>query len=518
MRVKSSLINISAGLGNQLIITALSFISRSVFISTLGIEYLGVNGLFTSLLAMLSLAEAGIGSSIIYNLYKPVAENDQEKINRLMKLYRNAYLGIALVVLLLGLTLLPFLDHFVKDTSVKDVYMIYLIFLFNTVIPYFFQYKQSFLNVSQKGYVVTSVYSVSQIVSTSLKIAVLTYTQNYILYLVMDSIITITTSMILNTIVNRMYPFLKNKPTGKLDAETKANLFKNIKAIVLQNIGAYFVLGADSLIISAFVSLAAVGLYSNYKMLIDISRTFLNQIFNNMYHSVGNLVAKESSAKVYQVYKVTMLMNFWLYSLFTIFLAIIIQPFITVWLGSKFLMEGSVLFVLMLLFYERGMRNSITTVKTTAGIFYEDRFAPLCQAAVSVTLSLVLVHYMGITGVFVGSLISALVVPYWLTPLLVYRKVFQQPLGHYFLRYGAYTAVGIGTYFAAQYMTGFIRMDGFFSIVWKSIVCLFVINAVYIAVFYKSDEFKYISRLIAALIKKLPIGSKLSRKMEGVEQ
>ncbi|UVI31536.1 lipopolysaccharide biosynthesis protein [Paenibacillus spongiae] len=518
MRVKSSLINISAGLGNQLIITALSFISRSVFISTLGIEYLGVNGLFTSLLAMLSLAEAGIGSSIIYNLYKPVAENNQEQINRLMKLYRNAYIVIAFVVLLLGLSILPFLDHFVKDTSVKDVYIIYLIFLFNTVVPYFFQYKQSFLSVSQKNYVVTGVYSVSQIISTSLKIAVLTYTQNFILYLIIDSMITITTSLILNTIVNRMYPFLKNKPSGKLDAETKGNLIKNIKAIVLQNIGTYFILGADSLIISAFVSLAAVGLYSNYKMLIDISRTFLNQIFNNMYHSVGNLVAKESKAKVYQVYKVTMLLNFWLYSLFTIFMAVMIQPFITVWIGSKFLMEGSVLLVLMLLFYERGMRNSITTVKTTAGIFHEDRFAPLCQAAVSVTLSLVLVHYLGITGVFIGSLVSALAVPFWLTPLLVYRKVFQQPVTHYFIRYASYSALGVGTYFIAKYISGFITVDGFFSLAWKSIICFLVINAVFAAVFYRSEEFKYLIRMIANLLKKLPIGSKLSRKMEGVEQ
>jgi O-antigen/teichoic acid export membrane protein len=160
MRTKNSIINISVGLGNQLIITFLSFFSRTVFIHTLGVEYLGINGLFTNILAMLSLAEAGIGSSIIYNLYKPVAENDKEKIIVLMKLYKKAYLVIALIILLLGLGVMPFLNYIVKDSSVEHIHLIYLVFLMNTVSPYLFQHKISFLNVSQKNYIITGVFSI----------------------------------------------------------------------------------------------------------------------------------------------------------------------------------------------------------------------------------------------------------------------------------------------------------------------------------------------------------------------
>ncbi len=144
MRTKHSIINIATGLGNQIIITSLSFISRTVFITYLGVEYLGISGLFTSILAMLALAEAGVGSSIVYSLYKPVAENDQEKINVLMNLYKKAYMVIALIVLLVGLSIMPFLELFTKDTSVENIHLIYLIFLINTVLPYLYLHKNNF--------------------------------------------------------------------------------------------------------------------------------------------------------------------------------------------------------------------------------------------------------------------------------------------------------------------------------------------------------------------------------------
>lgn len=518
MRVKNSIINISVGLGNQIIITLLSFISRTVFISTLGIEYLGINGLLTNILAMLALVEAGIGASIMYSLYKPVADNNQEKINVLMKLYRNAYMVIALIVLLLGLSIMPFLKYFIKDTSVENVYLIYLIFLFNTVAPYLYLHKNSFLNICQKSYIVTGIYSISSIVSTCIKIGILYYTKNYILYLVIDSIITIVTTIILAVIVNKMYPFLKNKVASKLDPETKSNIVKNIKAIVLQNIGNYLVFGTDNIIISSFISVAAVGLYSNYNMLIEICRTFINQIFNNIYHSVGNLVANESIDKVYSVYKVYMLLNFWLYSFFTIALYIMIEPFITLWLGSEFLMSKGVLMILMMMFYERGMRNSITTVKTTSGIFHEDRYAPLCQAAMNLIISIVLVQYIGIVGVFVGTFVSALAVPFWITPYLVYKNVFHKPVRDYFLKYIFYIAIGIGSYLLTSFICNLISSDNFLTLLLRGMVCLVIPNLIYVFVFYKTDEFKYLSGIInnvtRTLLKRLKLNKKNTYKID----
>lgn len=512
MRVKNSILNISAGIGSQIIITSLSFISRTVFINSLGIEYLGINGLLTNILAMLTLAEAGIGASIMYSLYKPVAENDQLKINVLMQFYRNAYMVIALIVLLLGLSIMPFLEFFIKDSSVENIHLIYSVFLLNTVLPYLYVHKNSYLNVCQKGYIVTGIYSVSAIVTTSLKIGILHFTGNYILYLIIDSIITIFTIIILTIIVNKMYPFLRNKVTEKLDSGTKSNITKNVKAIVLQNIGNYLVFGTDNILISSFVSIAAVGLYSNYNMLIEICRTFINQIFNNIYHSVGNLVANESIDKVYSVYKVYMLLNFWLYSLLTILLLITIEPFIKLWIGSEFIMSNSVMIILMIIFYERGMRNSISTVKTTSGIFHEDRYAPLIQAAINLIISIVLVQYVGIAGVFIGTLISALAVPFWTTPYLVYKKVFHMPVLNYFIKYAFFVVIGIGTYLLTSSISSFIEADNFFNLILIGFICLIVPNLIYLGIFCKTDEFKYLFGIAWTLIAKLTNRSKLKQK------
>ncbi|MFD1773450.1 lipopolysaccharide biosynthesis protein [Paenibacillus rhizophilus] len=515
MRVKNSIINITAGIGNQLVITLLSFVSRTVFINSLGIEYLGVNGLFTNILAMLTLAEAGIGTSIMYSLYKPIAENDYEKINKLMRLYRSAYLVIALVVTALGLSLLPFLDEIVKNTSIHHLYLIYLIFLLNTVTPYLFSYKNSFLNVNQKSYIVTVAYSASSILSTSLKIGILYFTANYILFLIIDSILTIVTSVFLTMTANRKYPYLRQKAIGKLDAETKGGIIKNVKAIVIQNIGSYLVLGTENILISTFISVAAVGLYSNYKMLIDIARTFINQVFSNLYHSVGNLVSSESEEKIYSVYKVMLLLSFWLYSLLTILLYLLIEPFIALWIGGKFLMTGGVLLVLLLLFYERGMRNPISTVKTTAGIFHEDRFVPLAQAVLGLGVSIILVRQIGIAGVFIGSLFGTLAMPFWTTPYLVYKKVFHLPVADYYLKYGYYSLIGISAFFAAYYTSGFIHAGNFSQLIVKGIVAFATVNLIYFAVFHRKEEFKYLQGITKIMFGKVTLKFKPHLKNGG---
>ncbi|WBW98960.1 lipopolysaccharide biosynthesis protein [Oceanirhabdus sp. W0125-5] len=511
MRVKNSLINITAGIVNQIIITLLSFISRSVFISSLGIAYLGVNGLFTNILAMLALAESGIGSSIIYSLYKPVAEKNEEKINVLIKLYKNAYRIISLIILFFGLAIIPFLKYFIKDSNVENINLIFILFLINTISPYFFSHKISFLNVCQKNYIVTAVYSVTSIITTCLKIGILYFTKNYILYLIIEVCINIITGISLSKIINKLYPFLKNKVSSKLDSETKRNIIKNVKAIVVHNIGGYFVFGTDNIIISSFVGITAVGLYSNYNMLINICRTFINQVPNNIYHSIGNLVAKESKDKVYNIFKTVMFMNFWLYSLFGIFLYNIIDPLITLWLGSDFIMSKSVLIILLLIFYERGMRNSISMVKTTAGIFYEDRYASLVRAVINLSISITLVQFLGITGVFIGTLISAIAVPFWITPLLVYKKIFKKSVVNYFIKYGYYAIVTISTCFITSILCSFISVNGFLKLIMIGFTSLLTPNIIFILIFHKTDEFEYLMGIAQNIIlKRFNLGKRLN--------
>ncbi|MFD0588420.1 lipopolysaccharide biosynthesis protein [Paenibacillus sp. GCM10027627] len=510
MRIKNTLLNVSAGLLNQLIITVLSFVSRTVFINSLGVDYLGVNALFTSLLAMLTLTEAGIGSSIVYNLYKPVAERNRLKVLALMKLYRNTYRIIFIVVMALGLAALPFLDLIAGEAGVEHLEWVYLLFLANTAVPYLFVYKHSYLNVNQKNYIVTLAYSLASILSTSVRIAILFYTENYLLYLLVDTVITIATSIVLARMVDRKYPYLRFGAADTLDTETKASFIKNMKAIFLQNVGAYFIFGVESILISTFISITAVGIYANYKMLIDISRTFLNQVFSSMYHSVGNLVAKESKDKIFQVYKVMLLLNFWLYSLLAIGMYLLIQPLISVWLGPKFLMEQWILVVLIAMFYERGMRNTITTVKTTAGIFHEDRYAPIFQAVLNLALSYFFLQSYGLIGVFMGGFASALAVPFWTTPMLVYKKVFHKPLRLYYMTYFLYGLAGLAALFASRALIGLLPGTSFLTLAAQGVMVVLTVNTIYLLLFFRTSEFAYLLSIALSFASKFaPLRNRL---------
>ncbi|MCD7033156.1 hypothetical protein LRR81_02865 [Metabacillus sp. GX 13764] len=496
MRTKYSILNIATGIGSQIVITLLSFVSRTIFIQFLGAEYLGVNGLFGNILGMLSLAEAGIGSAIIYNLYKPMSDNDTEKINVLMKFYRKAYIFISFIVILLGISLIPFLPFITGNSHIENITLIYIIFLVNTASSYLFQHKISFLNVAQKGYIVTAAYTVSSIFSILIKWGILFFTKSFILYLLVDIIMTIGTSFILTGIVNKKYPFLTRNTKSKLDKATKSNIVTNVKALILHNIGGYAVFGTDNILIASFINLKAVGLYSNYYMLFNLCRTFINQIFDNINYSVGNLVASESKEKVYSVFKVMMFFNFWIYSFFATFLYVIIEPFIKLWIGPEYLMGKGVLIILLLNFYVSGMRRSITMVKTTSGIFHEDRYAPFFEAGVNLFSSIVLVHYFGIAGIFLGTFISTLLVPFWISPYLVYKKVFDINLTGYFKRYLLYFLLFMIVAEITSLTCSIFPSENLLYLLLKMILSLVIPNVIFLVIFKKTEEFTYLSKII----------------------
>ncbi|MDU4323849.1 hypothetical protein [uncultured Clostridium sp.] len=514
-RTRNSLINMGAAFGNQLLITLLSLISRTVFITALGSQYLGINGLFTNILSIISLAESGIGSSIIFSLYKPVAENDEEKILVLMNLYKKAFRVIALIVFLLGILMMPFLKYMMNDgTTVNNIYLIYLIFVINSASSYLFSYKISFLNVSQKNYIPTNIYSIFSIIAVLLKIVIIYFTKNYILYLIVDSIITIISSITVAKVTDRMYPFLKRKTNEKLDRNTKNDIVKNVKALIIHNIGGRVVFGTDNLLISSFVSVVAVGLYSNYNMLINIAKTFINTIFNSIEHSVGNLIAEEDNKKVYQIFKITMFCNFWIYSFFAIAMYICLEPAINVWIGKEYLMGKEIVGILMISFYISGMRRSIITIKSKAGIFHEDRFAPLFEAAINLIGSIILVKLLGISGIFIGTIISTLAVPFWLTPKIVYKKVFNLSCINYFKDYFIYAVVSLITCITTNFICSFTNNIGIVGLISKMIICTILPNLIYIIIFHKKDEFLYLYKLAYQLvISKIKINKKIGKQI-----
>ena len=270
----------------------LQFISRTVFIYCLGEEYLGINGLFSNVLGVLSFAELGIGTAINFCLYKPVAENNIEKIKSYMWYYKWAYRTIAVIITIIGLALIPFLNVLVKDPgNVGNIVIYYLIYLFNTVTTYFVSYKYSLVNAEQKNYIYTNVNLIISISTIIIQVIALVIWKNFLIYLLVAAIFGVFQKIFICIYFNRLYPYLKEKNIEKLTKQEKSILITKIKALVIHKIGDVSVHQTDNIIVSAFVSTKMVGLLSNYNLFISTVSSCINVLFNSVTGSLGNLVA-----------------------------------------------------------------------------------------------------------------------------------------------------------------------------------------------------------------------------------
>ena len=480
MRTKNSIKNIYISILTQIIITFLGFISRKVFIDSLGSEYLGVNGLLTNVLSMLSLVEGGIGTSIVYNLYKPLAENDEPRVIALVQLYKKLYGILAIVIFGLSLTLYPFLGILMNDGSaIVSINIIYFIFVAKNMISYLNAHKWSLINADQKGYVLAKYNLIFNIITTISKIIVLVITRSYIVFLLVEAGIFIVQNLWNGKIVNERYPYIKTKKKYFIDEDIKNNLITNVKALFLHNIGGYCVFGTDNILISAFISVKAVGLYSNYTMIIEQLSSLLTPIINGIGASVGNLIATESKEKNYEIFNITYLINFWIYSVCTIFLYNLLEPFITWWLGDGFLLDKLTFIVVLINFYISGMRKSVMTFKNKAGIFVNDKYIPLLEALINLGSSIILVKYFGLAGIFMGTTISSITFPLWTQSKLVYNKVFNKSVIEYFKKYLLYIVLTIAVGIVTTFLCNAIVITGFIGLVLKGLISIIVPNIIY---------------------------------------
>ena len=502
MRIKNSLKNIYISILTQIVITLLGFISRKVFLDSLGTEYLGVNGLLTNVLSMLSLVEGGIGTSIVYNLYKPLAENNQPKIIALVQLYKKLYSIIAGVIIVLSLMLYPFLGIIMKDnSSVTSINIIYFIFVAKNIISYLNAHKWSLITADQKGYILSKYNLIFNVITTMSKIIILVITSNYILFLIIEVLIFIIQNLWNGKVVERKYQYINTKIKYKVDNDVRNNLITNIKALFLHNVGSYCVFGTDNILISAFIGVKAVGIYSNYTMIISQLSALISTILNGIGSSVGNLIATESKEKSYEIFNIIYLLNFWIYCIGSIFLYNLLEPFINWWLGKNLLLDRVTFIIILLNFYISGMRSSIITFKTKAGIFVNDKYIPIIEAIINLGTSIILVKYFGLAGIFMGTTISTIVLPLWFQAKLVYNNIFKKSLKEYLEKYFIYLGLLISIGYLTTILCKLVYIDGFGGLVIMGIICITIPNLILSLIFYKTNEFKYIANILLNVIK-----------------
>lgn len=442
MRTANQIKNFTAGIVRYLLTSVVAFYTRRLFIDALGVEYLGVAGLMGNVLGMLAIAELGIGSSIVFSLYAPLARQDRNKVHLLIDLYRRLYIYIATFVCFLGLALMPFLTDISPDlANIPHYRWIYLLFLANSVIPYFFAYNSTLYTASQQDYKLQNIRTLFYILTTGATILILTYWPNYILLTACTSALGIASQLLIYILAHRKWPWLHNKPEGKLPQEDIDIIKKNVRAMVLHKIGDYSINGTSNLIIANAVNLVTVGLLANYTVIVGMLKSILQQFFDAMIAGMGELIAVSPKEKVQLVFREMNFLAFWFYGLAMLGCYFCIDPVIRLWLGEGFELPRAAVFFMCFDLYIIGMRIPPNIVKSGAGMFSNDQYAPLFQALINLGIGITLAHFWGVTGVTFSIMLSGLLVPCWFRPYVIYRDYFKISFIPYLLEYALYLCI-----------------------------------------------------------------------------
>ena len=490
MRTKNSIKNIVMNLLYNFLNYGLRFVSRIVFVKTLAKIYLGVNGLLSNVLGILALTELGIGTAIGYSLYDPLAKGNKEKIRSLMAFYKKAYQIIALVVLVLGIILLPFLPYIIKEgtANIKNLNIIYIIYLINMVIGYLFSYKRTLITSDQKKYKIMPITMAFSIITATIQIIILLLFKNYIMYLLVQSICILFENIIVNRYIDKQYQFLSTKEAPKPIEKNELNKIKEkIKSLILHKVGSYTLTSTDNLIISKLIGIVTVGLYSNYSLIINMIASLIYVLTSNVISSLGNLIAVENYKKRLHVFNEMNLICFILYGISSVCLINLFNPFIELVFGKSYLIAMSIVYVIVANHYLTGMNNVVISIQTAAGLYEKDKYIPLIQSIVNLTISIYLGIKLGLIGVFIGTIISTML-PLIIKPYIVYKYIFKEKLSVYFKEFFVQTILIITSIFTSYIIIKYLNIKNIYLDIVIRLVISIIIPTILIYISYKNRK------------------------------
>ncbi len=503
MRTKNSINNLIISISLSIVTMLLGLIAQKVFIHVLGTEYLGLNSLFSSLISILALLELGIGTSVYYHLYKPLAEGNTSKIKSILKFYKKSYRIISAIVFLVGLAVIPFLGLIVGKTNIKDnIDLIYILFLIKVLCDYILTYKRSILYADQKNSIISLVHIGYFITTNVAQIIFLLLTRNYYLYLLIAIAVQLIESLVLITIANRKYPYIKEIDIEPIDDFTRKDIFIKVKASAYHKVGEFIVIGTDNIIISVFLGIAIVGKYSNYALVVAGIVMLIGQAFSVITASIGNLLVAKNVNKSFEVYKKLRLANFWLSTFAATSFLVIMNSFVDIWVGSKYILGIGVLLAVTINLYSTLMRSSIGNFKNAAAIYHEDRHVPIIESIVNIVLAIIFVHFLGLAGVILATIISTLLLHLYSYPKFVYRRLFQRSYSEYYNEFIKYLVLAIIIASITFGISRLITIDNkYLLFITNVFICLLVPNIILFAIYRKNNDFQYFINLGKKIIR-----------------
>lgn len=508
-RAKNSFLNGLSGLGGLLLATILKFVNRTVFIYVLGIEYLGISILFANILQVLAVTELGVDTAINFKLYKPIAENDDKRVRCLVKFYRDAYRMIGLAILCLGLLLIPFLPVLIKD--IERLYsleinpvLIYLLYLAQSVSSYcFFSYRGCVVSASQKEYKLTFINYLMSLLSNVTQIAVLLLCHSFILYVGTVIIFNLLHNFLRALVATRLFPQYFIAEEEKLSRSEMGGMLKDCAALLIYKVNRVVLHSTDNIIISAFLGLAIVGLYSNYLLFYGVLRSFAIQFYNAIRASMGNLFATENLETGYLVFETVNFLTILLYGTACIGIGVLANDIIACWIGAQYVIPQPLAALSGIALLFAGLKSNLGQVRNVTGAFRQMWYRPLTGILINVIVSLILVQKIGICGVLIGTILADLLTNFMIDPAIIHRHSFKniKPVSEYYKKNLAYLAllaiVGMADWMICQLV---LPGNGVGSIVTHILICGMSVPMFFFAVYRKSEVCLYLLRRVRSMV------------------
>lgn len=499
-RTKKAAKNIFYGSISQVVTLLLNFVSRTIFIKTLGAEYLGINGLFSDVLSMLCMADLGFNTAMVYSFYKPLAENNQTMIATLITFYRKMYRIIALAITVVGVAIIPFLGYLVNlNSDIPYLRFYYIFFLLNTVMSYLFVYKTSIITADQKHYIISKYQIVINIVKIILQCILLIVTKDYFSYLVILVICTFLNNYLASKKASKMYPYIDNR-NDELSQETKKEIFSNLKSVFIYKVSIVLINATDNTIISILIGTIYVGFYSNYLLVINAVTNMIKIFYNAITSSIGNVNAVEKPEQKYSIFKQLSLINMILTPTITVCVYTLMNNFINIWLGSDYILKLEVLIIIVVNFYISIVQHPVWVHREAYGLFRQTKYVMFIAAIINIILSVALGMVWGMFGIFLASAISRVGTYFIYEPIVLLKQYMnKEPYSYYVsILVNAFitTVLCMGVTFFAQG----IVIDSWIKLIIKACIIFCGCLLITIVIYHKDNSMKEVRWKILNLL------------------
>ena len=506
-RTEFATLNTSIALAIQPFSVIIGFINRTVFIHFLGVTYLGLSSYLTSIVSILSLAELGIGEAMSYALYSPLVREEHGKINAFMILFKKLYRIIGVLIFVFGAILSLFLPYLIKDYTINnELYWIFFLFIFNSGSSYFFAYKRTLLYVDQRNYVMNLLNFGLNTLRVFLQIAVIIFTQNFIFYLLIETVLNIIGNVVMSYIVDRLYSYLFNEEIIPINQEEKEKFIRNIKGNTLGSIGEKIVFQTDSILIAKFINLAAIGIYGNYTYVLGFVSMIVNTVMGSITSSIGNLIHSEDTtleAKI-SFLKKYQFIAFSLIYFASIGYLLFVHPFIIIWLGENLSFNQWTEIIIVINFFLTAYRQPNLVLISVQGLSYEQNKKVIVEILLNIFLSLyfLIVLDLGVAGILLGTIGSTLLTCTWYEPYSVFKYGLKTSSKEYFrtmIQHFILAGLSILLFSLLDYYF-LIQLDFIYSLVIKIILYLIVL-VIYILIFRNHEGGRQIILMIQKVLK-----------------